>query len=125
MKEVSRKRNAPKGKEGGRGVKKTGSERREMSTKKSVHINRLNSSFPSLHLAGRWLLFLSLSSFYIHPRARIRPRVRVYACVCEGGVKREREERRSGRGGWIVSRKIREGMERVGMNIAVQNLEVL
>ncbi len=81
MKEVGRKRNAQKGKEGGRGVKKTGSERREMSTKKSVHINGLNSSFPSLHLAGEWILFLSLFFLYSPPRVYTPARTRIRVCV--------------------------------------------
>jgi hypothetical protein len=90
VKEISRKRNAPKGKEGGKRVKIIWSERRETSGGKSIHINGLNSFFPSPHLAGERILSLSLSSFSIHPPALICTSVHVYACVCEGRVKGER-----------------------------------
>ena len=62
-------------------------ERRERSLKKSLYIKPL-SSFPlSPHLAGgRYFTSLSLLSLF-HPLARISPCARVYARVCEGGVK--------------------------------------
>ena len=74
-------------KDGEKGVKEVRGERRERSLSKSLHIGTL-SSFPlSPYLAKNgYLLLLSLLSLF-HPPARIGPRARVHACVCEGGVK--------------------------------------
>jgi hypothetical protein len=83
-------RNASKGKDREKGVKKYRCERRETYMNKSLHINTLISFFSSLHPAGdRFISSLSLLSLF-HLRARIRPRACMRSCVCEGGVKGER-----------------------------------
>lgn len=80
-------------KEREKGVKENRGERKETEMNKSLHINVLNSFFPSPHHAGnRFISSLSLLSLF-HPPARICPRVRFFVCVREGGVKRERKER--------------------------------
>ncbi len=74
-------------KDGEKRVKEVRGERRERSLKMSLHIRAL-SSFPlSPCLArNRYFLLLSLLSLFLPP-ARICRCARVYACVCEGGVK--------------------------------------
>ena len=86
-------RNALRVKDREKGVKQNRGERKETRMKKSLYINTLNSLSLSPHLAGgMYFTSLSLLSLF-HPRARICPHARVCACVCEGGVKRERKER--------------------------------
>jgi len=76
-----------------KGVKQNRGERKETRMEMYLNIMVQNSFSLSPHLAGgRYFTSLSLLSLF-HPRARIYPRVRVCACVCEGGVKRERKER--------------------------------
>ena len=87
-------RNALRVKDREKGVKQNKGERRETKMKKSLYIITLISFFPSPHLAG-CMYFTSLSFLSLfHPRARICPPACAYACVCEGGVKRERKERK-------------------------------
>ncbi len=82
------KRIDPTGKEGEEGVKKDRGEKRETTAMNAFHIKTLNSFFPSPHLAGKRILTLSLSSFYISPPLAYMP-----ACACTRvrGVKGKNE----------------------------------
>jgi hypothetical protein len=90
----------------------------------SLHISTLTSLSLSPLLAGcMYFTSLSLLSLF-HPRARICPPVCAYARVCEGGVKREREERNPRwRLGGDRSAEFLLAFEEVGgvMNVAEKN----
>lgn len=76
------------------GVKQNSGERKERKMKMSLNIKMPSSFSPSPHLAGsRYFTSLSLLSLF-HPPARICLRAYAFACVCKGGVKRERKERK-------------------------------
>ena len=106
-------RNALRVKDREKGVKQNRGERKETRMKMSLNIKMPNSLSLSPHLAGgRYFTSLSLLSLF-HLRARICPRAYAYACMCEGGVKRERKERKHR--GRFVGRSFRRNPVREGL----------